>query len=58
MIDCEDLKKVSLADERHQREWREWFAKTFDENGNYIENDTVEKDKPKAQKKSEPTFNI
>ena len=30
----DDLSGYSVADEKHQREWREWFRKTFDEFGN------------------------
>lgn len=51
-MECDDLKGFSIADERHQREWREWFEKTFDKDGNLIEDQT----QPKPEKKKEETF--
>lgn len=40
----DDLSGYSVADEKHQREWREWFKKTFDESGNLRDPDAFGKE--------------
>lgn len=53
-MECDDLKDFSMADEMHQREWREWFEKNFDKEGKQIENKPQSRSENK--KKKEETF--
>lgn len=56
MTECEDLKGLSMADEAHQKEWREWFKKTFDEDGNLKSTSELNKSPVKERKVEELKF--
>ena len=52
-MEISDLKGLSLADERHQREWMEYLS-NFDSNGNFIEHKIVKniRDRKQAEKEN------
>lgn len=36
-----ELAGLCQKDEEHQKEWNDWYATHFDDNGNYIEDEAV-----------------